>query len=50
MKSLAELEDRWTIEDLLDANIALDLWDEIEMRAIAKADAEAKAAAARDRI
>lgn len=42
MKSLLEIERHWTIEDLLDANIALDAWEDAEHRAYEKARADAQ--------
>lgn len=36
--SLIEVEERWSIEDLLEANIALDVWDELERRAAEEAN------------
>ena len=29
MKSLAEIAEHWSIETLLDAHIALDIWDQL---------------------
>lgn len=31
--SLVEIETRWSLEDVLDAHRALDLWDELEAKA-----------------
>lgn len=45
MKSLHEIEQHWGLEDVLDANMVLDIWDDIE----SKATKEAKAAAERER-
>lgn len=42
MKSLAEIAAHWSLDDLLDANLALDLWDELEAKAIAEAKQRAQ--------
>lgn len=36
MKSLRELEEWWSLDDLLSANIALDVWDDKERKATEK--------------
>jgi len=41
VKSLQELEQWWSLDDLLSANIALDVWDEMERQATEKARREA---------
>lgn len=37
VKSLRELEEHWSVDDLLSANIALDVIDSVERRAAEKA-------------
>lgn len=46
MKSLREIEEWWSIDDLLDANMALDVWDEIESKSADKARRDQQMAAA----
>jgi len=42
VRSLRELEEFWSIEDLLDAEIALDIWEQLEAEAYAAAKAAAE--------
>jgi len=35
VKSLREIEEYWSLDDLLDAELALSVWDEIEAKASA---------------
>lgn len=42
MKSLAEVAEKWSIDDLLEAHMALDIWDDLEARAHAKAEESAR--------
>jgi hypothetical protein len=42
-RSLREVEEYWSIDDLLEANMMLDVWDDLEAQASQKARAEAQA-------
>ena len=41
-KDLIQIETQWTIEDLLEANLALDVWDELERLSARKAQEKSK--------
>ena len=40
--TLHELEEHWSVNDLLSANIALDVWDDMERKAAEKARRDAE--------
>ena len=42
-KSLIEIQERWSLDDLLDANVALDVWDELEAASQAALEAKQRA-------
>lgn len=46
-KDILQIESQWTITKLLDANLALDVWDDIERNAQDEAERERKEAEAR---
>lgn len=47
MKSRVEVATQWSIDDLLDANMALDVWDDIESKTYEKAERDAETRRAR---
>jgi hypothetical protein len=42
VRSLHEVEAHWSIDDLLDAHMAIDVWDELERKSYVEAAAKAK--------
>jgi hypothetical protein len=40
--TLSEIEDRWSLDTLLDAHLAIDLWEELESKSAAKAQSDAQ--------